>query len=239
MNDSLIEGISDSVLFSWLLSSVIVLAFLLWSKFHIRNQIIHPVHQDAVQAVREHVIHGESNRQPRNGDDQCPVCIDHLRFAVETNCGHVFCCACMMAYWEQGAWIGAMKCPICRQQINVLLPMFTNDEAVSNEFTIYNNKIHIYNRRFSGQPRSILEYILDAPVLVRHLWRNFFTASGIVLLLRIRIIIFFCIVLLYLWMPFDIIPESVVGVLGFIDDVLFTLAIVLYVTVLFRQSLAQ
>ena len=93
-SSSIIEGISDSVLVTWLLSSVIVIFFLLWSKFQVRNHLIHPNHQDAVQAIRQQVSHAEQNitGPPTNENDLCPICIDHLHFAVETNCGHIFCC---------------------------------------------------------------------------------------------------------------------------------------------------
>ena len=47
------------------------------------------------------------------------------------------------------------------------------------------------------------------------------------------------IVVIYILSPFDIIPESVLGVLGFLDDLAITAVILLYLTVMFRQSLAN
>lgn len=96
---SLIEGVSNDVLIAVSLIILIVLAIVLWYKNNSRNTVIHPNHRDNVQAARESVLgnrnEGEtSTRAPlrqRNDDDRCPICIDHIQFAVETNCGHIFC----------------------------------------------------------------------------------------------------------------------------------------------------
>lgn len=58
-------------------------------------------------------------------------------------------------------------------------------------------------------------------------------------MLRARIAMYLFIVVLYILSPFDIIPESVIGVLGFLDDLAITGVILLYLTVIFRQSLAN
>lgn len=71
------------------------------------------------------------------------------------------------------------------------------------------------------------------------MFRNFFSVSGLVLMLRARIAMYLFIVVLYILSPFDIIPESVIGVLGFLDDLAITGVILLYLTVIFRQSLAN
>ena len=80
---------------------------------------------------------------------------------------------------------------------------------------------------------------MDFPVLARHMFRNFFTVTGLVYMLRLRIVVYLLIVLLYILSPFDIIPESVLGLLGFVDDIIIAAVILLYLTVLFRQSLAN
>ena len=80
---------------------------------------------------------------------------------------------------------------------------------------------------------------MDFPVLLRHMFRNFFSVNGLVAMLRVRIVLYLMIVLLYILSPLDIIPEFVFGILGFIDDLAIVGVILLYLTVLFRQSLAS
>ena len=53
-----------------------------------------------------------------------------------------------------------MKCPMCRQQVTCLLPLYTRAEERerSNEFGETFGHINNYNRRFSGAPRNVNYY---------------------------------------------------------------------------------
>lgn len=244
-SSTLIEGVSNDVLVLLVVFVLTSVAFVYWYKmFSRRNQVIHPSALDQVRATRNRV-HDEREGQDgqsngfRSNDDRCPICIDQLSYTVETNCGHTFCYTCIMSYWEHGAWINAMNCPVCRQEIRVLLTIFTHEEEVSDQALEFCNKLREYNRRFSGEPRPILDYIMDFPVLVRHMFRNFFSVSGLVIMLRLRIVMYLLIVVIYILSPFDIIPEAVLGILGFFDDIVIAAVIILYLTILFRQSLAN
>ena len=44
---------------------------------------------------------------------------------------------------------------------------------------------------------------------------------------------------IYLLSPFDIIPESVFGILGYIDDLMIVLIVVVYVSFLYRATLTE
>jgi len=242
-SNAIIEGISNDALFA-VIFFTILLAIIVYYNMITPSQIIHPTQLDHVQATRERVLDGRSednhvSNTRRRTDDRCPICLDQLRFAVETNCGHTFCCTCITSYWEHGQWLAAMNCPVCRQEVRVLLSVFTHEEDVSNEEPALRGKLREYNRRFSGEPRPIWDYILDFPVIVRHMIRNFFTVSGLVVMLRLRIVLYLLLVLIYIISPFDIIPEAVTGLLGYLDDIAIAGVIVLYLTILFRQSLAN
>ncbi|KAH9517994.1 translation initiation factor eIF4E, variant 2 [Dermatophagoides farinae] len=74
-------------------------------------------------------------------DSNCPVCLNTFVLPVETNCGHLFCGQCIVVYWQQSQWRGGpIKCPVCRQQVNILLPCFqlnninqnVNNNSMSN-----------------------------------------------------------------------------------------------------------
>ena len=76
------------------------------------EQVIHPESEENVQNVREEIHHQrETNHSTsangvgpdtqtgptqrpitaNHGDLQCPVCLTDAQFAVQTNCGHIFC----------------------------------------------------------------------------------------------------------------------------------------------------
>ena len=90
-------------------------------------------------------------------DGNCPVCLNQLHLPIETNCGHLFCGAyswrtsfvitwltcfkflpstgrCIVIYWQHAQWRGgAIRCPVCRQQVNILLPCFSTSSTNSNQ----------------------------------------------------------------------------------------------------------
>ncbi|KAJ0039396.1 hypothetical protein NL108_015826, partial [Boleophthalmus pectinirostris] len=127
---------------------------------------IHPENQEHVRAVRQQLqTEQEENsqseaRQQYYTDMSCPVCLQQAVLPVETNCGHLFCGSCIIAYWRYGTWLGAIHCPICRQVVTLLFPLFhehATPQRVQDgeaEPQLILRDINDYNRRFSGQPRS-------------------------------------------------------------------------------------
>ncbi|XP_017277633.1 mitochondrial ubiquitin ligase activator of nfkb 1-A [Kryptolebias marmoratus] len=63
----------------------------------------------------------EAARQPANEarpENVCVICLHHPRDCILLNCGHVCCCyVCYQALPQR-------KCPICRQRIDRVLPVF-------------------------------------------------------------------------------------------------------------------
>ena len=51
-------------------------------------------------------------------------------------------------------------------------------------------------------------------MLLRHLWRYFWSGEGIELIFRLRIVMFLAMAVVYVLLPFDLLPEVVFGVLG-------------------------
>lgn len=81
-------------------------------------------------------------------------------------------------------------------------------------------KMRDYNIRFDDN-RSIVRTIIELPYVLQRLGR--FIMSGQFLLYFLRsfhIIRLVVIVVVYLLMPLDILPESVLGIVGYLDDIL-------------------
>ncbi|XP_036312006.1 E3 ubiquitin-protein ligase RNF170 isoform X2 [Pipistrellus kuhlii] len=119
-DDSVIEGVSDQVLVAVVVSFALI-ATLVYALFRNAHQNIHPENQELIRVLREQLQTEQdapaAARQQFYTDMYCPVCLHQASYPVETNCGHLFCGTCIIAYWRYGSWLGAISCPICRQTI--------------------------------------------------------------------------------------------------------------------------
>uniref|UniRef100_A0A3B1IV53 E3 ubiquitin-protein ligase RNF170 n=1 Tax=Astyanax mexicanus TaxID=7994 RepID=A0A3B1IV53_ASTMX len=221
--DSLIEGVSNPVLVVVILSVAFLGALATLNE----HQRIHPENQEHVRAVRQQLqTEQDTSSESRHqyySDMSCPVCLQQAVLPVETNCGHLFCGSCIIAYWRYGTWLGAISCPICRQMTQRLFWGDVND----------------YNRRFSGQPRSLLDRLRDVPTLLRHAFREMFSVGGLFWMFRIRIILCLVGALTYLASPLDFIPEALFGLLGFMDDFFVILLLFIYISIMYREVVTQ
>jgi RING finger protein 170 len=117
-----------------------------------------------------------------------------------------------------------------------MLPLFALEtQELTVEYRIIIHDINSYNKKFSGAPRPFIEYIYDLPTMLRHAINELFSLNGLNFWYRIRLTVIIVIAICYLLSPFDLIPESVYGIVGIVDDfcILFLLAI--YVSIFYRQ----
>ncbi|EGT40887.1 hypothetical protein CAEBREN_17188 [Caenorhabditis brenneri] len=97
---------------------------------------------------------------------ECPICLGDANFPVFTNCGHLFCCSCIIRYWKQSKSISVpCKCAYCRSTFYVLIPILWPAPGSSDEIDeqIQKNNVDLedYNKRFSSEKSvSRLESIL-------------------------------------------------------------------------------
>ncbi|XP_067123832.1 E3 ubiquitin-protein ligase RNF170-like [Centruroides vittatus] len=257
----LVEGVGNEV-FLATAGFILVVTFIIgvglthwrWQQYH--PITIHQQSQDTVDTTRRHLVHfsnrlvsdasvpgveNMANPQHFGADNQCPICLNEPRFPIETNCGHLFCAQCVVLYWRHGNWRGAVRCPVCRQQVTVLLRCFRDQENNSSEREERNQilwDVNDYNRRFSGEPRPWLDYVWDLPTLLRHLGSEFFSVGGLMYMFRLRIVLCFVAAIMYLISPLDMIPEAVFGILGLLDDLFVVLLLAIYVTIIYRRFLA-
>lgn len=252
----LIEGIDDSVLVIVTVFIIGVLSvmfsFLKNSVLSIR-QVNPTIHRDAVAEIdnlREQrglspsaPPEEENHRRRQNVDCQCPICLGDCFLPVETNCGHVYCGNCIVQYWSHAHLniYTKMKCPMCRQDVSVLLPLYsvTQQEQYSQEQKTTFESISSYNRRFSGASRPWLDYLTDIPIILRHVFNELLSMNGLDIWQRLRIIFFFTMAIFYVFVPLDLIPEAVFGFFGFLDDLLVVVLIFIYICTFFRTVVSN
>ena len=220
---SFIEGVGDEVVVVFGIAIVIVLILCLYNYLELSTG-----KSSTSPPLRPHTgPHSET----------CPICLEILTYPIQTNCGHNFCGSCMLRMWDHSQWLlSPAPCAMCRQTITLIFLNFNEAEvsSVSSERPGLVTKIGEYNRRFSGAPRPVLDYIYDVPTL----FRQMFSDRGLNLIMRFRIYFYFGLALLYLITPVDILPESVFGIAGILDDLIVIIIIAVYVTSLYRNYVA-
>ncbi|XP_013889475.1 E3 ubiquitin-protein ligase RNF170 [Austrofundulus limnaeus] len=119
-------------------------------------------------------------------DWHCPVCLQTSEFPVQTNCGHLFCASCLLTYWKHGSLLDAISCPLCRQRVSVLCKLFKESQSDQQSKKVLGEIIN-YNRRYSGAPRRVTDYLCDTPLLLQLLARGLGTMGGLVWLFFFRV----------------------------------------------------
>ncbi|KAL3224337.1 hypothetical protein MRX96_049527 [Rhipicephalus microplus] len=257
--EGLIEGVGNEVLFTVPVVAAVVFGLLCFAGSPITADEANERWQQRRQLLSSPLPAASTRARLDNGaalpargsmaahygsDAQCPICLGEPRHSVETNCGHLFCASCLVSYWHHGNWRGAVRCPVCRQQVSVMLRCFQDQhlpdetDAQREERARLLRDINDYNRRYSGEPRPWLDHLRDLPTLLRHVGSEFFSMGGIMYMFRLRIVLCFVAAIMYLISPLDMIPEAIFGILGLLDDLFVVLLLAIYVTVIYRRFLA-
>jgi Zn finger protein HypA/HybF involved in hydrogenase expression len=66
-------------------------------------------------------------------DEVCSICLgEPKKLEVASTCGHTYCAECILSLYQHEHM--KIKCPLCRQEMNVLFKLFKlheyNDESV-------------------------------------------------------------------------------------------------------------
>eukprot|EP00903_Cladosiphon_okamuranus_P015138 g13997.t1 len=100
-------------------------------------------------------------------------------------------------------------------------------------------RIGRFNERNSGRWRSPWQVIKDAPLLLRRLWADLRRGDthvfGELIRRGVQLQLFFGV--LYFLSPVDVMPESLLGVVGLVDDIVIAIVLLLYITTVYRAIL--
>ncbi|KAK3148811.1 hypothetical protein QOZ80_3AG0209000 [Eleusine coracana subsp. coracana] len=172
-------------------------------------------------------------------DDVCSICHDPFRIPCQANCSHWFCGECIIRVWHHGPAVQACKCPICRRLINLLVPANTSEQHQDDpQLQRILGEIQHYNRIFGGTPRTLIQRLQDMPFFIRRLFRELLDPQRTLpLVFRARMMMMVALSAIYVLSPVDFLPESVLGIVGFLDDLFIILIVFMHLAAVYRSLL--
>lgn len=143
-----------------------------------------------------------------------------------------------MRVWHHGSALGPCRCPICRRFITLLIPTEPpHSQQHESEASHVSENIEKYNRSFGGGPRRLVQ-IADLPFFMRRLLRELMDPQRTLpLVFRARMVFAMILSMIYVLSPIDLLPEGVLGVIGFLDDVFILLIVFLHLAAIYRSIL--
>ena len=249
-----IEGVSDDVVMLVACVIVIILAFTaLFNRSRSSQATLHPDFVDDLRTFQERSNDTQnSNNTNTNSSlpsspastprlrrqdsiNTCPICLDDCQTEILTNCGHSFCGACIIDFWQHsGSPRGTLPCPCCRTPLTMLHGA-SPESFQGTEGLLVQSRVQHFNRTCSLQPRTWNQMMNDAPVLLRILANNPYLVMR-----SFRILYMFAAALLsvlYLISPIDLIPELAFGVFGLFDDVVVIIISLIFIAETVRRIL--
>ncbi|KAK1276402.1 hypothetical protein QJS04_geneDACA001840 [Acorus gramineus] len=172
-------------------------------------------------------------------NDVCSVCHDDFSLPCQANCSHWFCGNCILRVWHHSSALRPCKCPICRRSITLLIPSGSTTQRHGDpEGSQVLENIEKYNRLFGGGSHSLFQRLQDLPFLIRRLLRELIDPQrSLPLVIRARVLFAMVLSAVYVLSPIDILPEAVLGVVGFVDDFLVVLVVFLHLAAIYRSVL--
>jgi RING finger protein 170 len=156
-------------------------------------------------------------RRPRNltpipdgetGAERCPICLESPTQPLELiPCGHTLCTGCFLMYWGSIHRRGRVTCPLDRGVVELAVPLTTAGDGAGPRRDALHRDVHLYNTGYIN--RSSWRATLRTVILS-------FTDPRLVL--RVRVGCMLAAVVLYIALPFDLLPEAAYGVFGLLDD---------------------
>jgi len=176
----------------------------------------------------------------RIGAENCCICFGDINREVSSTCGHIFCGKCLIEFWESKNK-NKLQCPLCRRDINMIIINFSTSDVPPTDVETKKviRDIKFYNKCFSTHTRTIYQVLLDSPYLMRRLIFSLSTREGFTFFLK-RILgsLYILALVVYIVSPLDLIPDYIM-ILGWIDDAVAVIYLILYVTILYYNFLRE
>ncbi|TVU44030.1 hypothetical protein EJB05_03454 [Eragrostis curvula] len=119
-----------------------------------------------------------------------------------------------------------------------LLPLVLRQQQDDPQLHRILGEIQHYNRIFGGAPRTLTQRLQDMPFFIRRLFRELLDPQRTLpLVFRARMMLMVALSAIYVLSPVDFLPESVLGIVGFLDDLLILLIVFMHLAAVYRSLL--
>ncbi|KAI3460695.1 hypothetical protein Pfo_017358 [Paulownia fortunei] len=171
--------------------------------------------------------------------DVCSICRTTFHLPCQANCSHWFCGSCILQVWDYGAALHPCKCPLCRREITLLVPSeASSGQRHRADVAEILQRIEIYNRLYGERSNGLFQRMQDLPFLLKRLLRDMLDPQrSLPLVIRARVYLAMIASAIYVVSPVDIIPEGLLGIIGFVDDLIIVFTCFLHIAALYRAVL--
>jgi uncharacterized membrane protein YkvA (DUF1232 family) len=136
---------------------------------------------------------------------------------VVATCAHSFCANCILAYYRKSK--DRIDCPLCRKDIIALFKAFQEAEP-ADEIQAIRRELAEYNRRF-GDDRSMKRRIVELPFMLVRVMNFVFSPDFILFFFSSAAFLkAFAAIVVYFILPYDLMPASLLGSVGYVDNTL-------------------
>ncbi|KAK6115503.1 hypothetical protein DH2020_007772 [Rehmannia glutinosa] len=172
-------------------------------------------------------------------NDVCSICHTNFHLPCQANCSHWFCGSCILQVWDYGAALQPSKCPLCRREITLLVSSEDSSRRRHrDDVAEILQRIERYNRLYGERSNGLFQRMQDLPFLLKRLLRDVMDPQrSLPHVIRACLFGRMIVSAIYVISPVDIIPEGLLGIIGFLDDLIIIFICFLYVAALYRAVL--
>ncbi|XP_051139408.1 uncharacterized protein LOC127257127 isoform X2 [Andrographis paniculata] len=145
----------------------------------------------------------------------------------------------MLQLWDHGDALHPCKCPLCRREISLLVPSGASSrQHHSADVADILERIERYNRLYSGFPSGLMQRMQELPFLLKRLLRDIMDSRrSLPLAIRARVYLAVFATAAYFLYPLDIIPDGLLGIFGFMDDMFVLFISFMHIAAIYRAVL--
>jgi len=228
-----VVGLQVFTIMTIVLVSMAVLIGMFWKNVLVKNTI-----QTLIKILPFHRIINlerfkKTHISAKIDTDHCAICYCDIDKEVKSNCGHVFCGECLIKFWHSKKQ-QKMSCPLCRCDVNVLIPNFALQQPdQSEEYEEMITNINKYNIACSNCPTTILELVLGSPESMKIFLESLPSRKSFIKAFKYFVAFLYGLgMIIYLVSPAEAIPEQDM-MFSLIDSSSSFIYIILYIILLF------
>jgi len=231
---ALIVGLQATTLLAVGVLSLCLIIAMLWNKVWVQNIVRTITKYIPINTVMHLSKLQKVRISPKIDTDHCSICCCDIDKEVLSSCGHIFCGNCLIKFWESKKKMEKISCPLCRRDINVLVPSFVSkgSNSKNQEHKSVVDSINHYNISCSSCPTTILQLCLGSPSSMKLFIESLPSRKGFGSVVKGFFgFLYTLAVLIYFVSPSEIIPESELP-FGWVDDSASFVYLFLYVVLL-------